>query len=61
MAEIGGYVGLLLGASLVYLGHINNSVLDFFFGKKEQEMTRKQTINTIEPIQVQSARVEYGY
>ena len=31
-AEIGGYVGLLLGASLVNIGQINNVLLDYFYG-----------------------------
>lgn len=62
-AEIGGYVGLLLGASLVNLGHINSALLDMCFGKsKENEKALKenntlyeeQTVETIEPIQAQS-------
>ena len=31
-AEIGGYVGLLLGASLVNVGKINNLLLEYFYG-----------------------------
>ena len=62
-AEIGGYVGLLLGASLVNLGHINSALLDMCFGKsKENEPALREnntlfeelTIKTIEPRQVQS-------
>ena len=40
-AEIGGYVGLLLGASLVNLGQINNFLLDYFFGNVT-ELTQQQ-------------------
>ena len=57
MAEIGGYVGLLLGASLVNIGQINGVLLDFCFGKEESlaNMSEKQqTVKTIEPIKVQS-------
>ena len=69
-AEIGGYVGLLLGASLVNLGHINSALLDICFGKsKENEKALKdkgsslnhvdrfleeQIVKTIEKRQVQS-------
>ena len=69
-AEIGGYVGLLLGASLVNLGHINSALLDICFGKsKENEKALKdkgpslnhvdrfleeQIVKTIETRQVQS-------
>ena len=56
-AEIGGYVGLLLGASLVNIGQINGVLLDFCFGKEESlaNMSEKQqTVKTIEPIKVQS-------
>ena len=34
-AEIGGYVGLLLGASLVNIGRINSFLLDWCFLKEE--------------------------
>ena len=37
IAEIGGYVGLLLGASLVNLGKINSFLLDRCFDSKEEE------------------------
>ena len=62
-AEIGGYVGLLLGASLVNLGHINSALLDMCFGKSKENKTalnenntlyKEQTVETIEPIQAQS-------
>ncbi len=31
MAEIGGYVGLLLGFSLYNLSEINNTLIDFLY------------------------------
>ncbi len=36
-AEIGGYVGLLLGASLVNVGYINNFLLDFCLDKDKSK------------------------
>lgn len=36
LAEIGGYVGLLLGASLVEFGKINSFLLDLCFGSKTE-------------------------
>lgn len=39
VAEIGGYVGLLLGASLVNLGQINNVVLEYFYGGNDVVLT----------------------
>ena len=45
-AEIGGYVGLLLGASLVNIGQINNFLLDYFYGGVEEltaDRLRKMT------------------
>ena len=62
-AEIGGYVGLLLGASLVNLGRINSALLDICFGKSEENnkalkenntLFDSQTVKTIQPSKVQS-------
>ena len=39
-AEIGGYVGLLLGASLVNVGQINNFLLDYFYGEARLDADR---------------------
>lgn len=54
-AEIGGYVGLLLGASLVNLGQINNFLLDYFYGEDEVELTadrlRKMTKSPFKRLQ----------
>jgi hypothetical protein len=39
IAEIGGYVGLLLGASLVNLGRINSFLLDVFLASHKKQTT----------------------
>ena len=46
IAEIGGYVGLLLGASLVNIGRINSALLDLCFGNTK-EISETPTIKTI--------------
>jgi hypothetical protein len=47
-AEIGGYVGLLLGASLVNLGSINSFLLDWCLGEeKDQTVTEKNIVKSI--------------
>ena len=40
LAEIGGYVGLLLGASLVNIGSVNSYFLDKCLVKKPDENTK---------------------
>ena len=37
VAEIGGYVGLLMGVSLFKLADINNLCIDYYAAKKEEE------------------------
>ena len=44
---IGGYVGLLLGASAVKLANINGFLLDFCFGKEKSNKILDLTQNTI--------------
>jgi hypothetical protein len=46
-AEIGGYVGLLLGASLVNLGSINSFLLDLCLGGKDKKETLENNIKAI--------------
>ena len=41
LAEIGGYVGLLLGASLVNIGQVNSYFLDKCLVKKRPDETTK--------------------
>ncbi len=58
VAEIGGYVGLLLGASLVNIGRINSFLLDICVGKdpdspfdKSPEMkTRSHRVTQVAPM-----------
>ena len=53
IAEIGGYVGLLLGASLVNLGEINSFLLDLCFHKDrkkeedEAKVVKVKHVNTV--------------
>lgn len=56
VAEIGGYVGLLLGVSLFKLADINNFFLDYAIEKNEEQENSKQImtirskpVNTLEP------------
>lgn len=42
LAEIGGYVGLLLGVSLFNLGHINNVIIDWAFQSEEDKRKAKE-------------------
>ena len=42
-AEIGAYVGLLLGASLANLGMINSYLIDRFFGKGKERISPEPT------------------
>ena len=44
---LGGYVGLLLGASAVKLANINGFLLDFCFGKEKSNKIIDLTQNTI--------------
>ena len=44
---LGGYVGLLLGASAVKLANINGFLLDFCFGKENSNKIIDLTQNTI--------------
>ena len=44
---LGGYVGLLLGASAVKLANINGFLLDFCFGKEKSNKILDLTQNTI--------------
>ena len=44
---LGGYVGLLLGASAVKLANINGFLLDFCFGKEKSNKIIDLTKNTI--------------
>ena len=37
LAEIGGWVGLLIGASLVNISHVNGFLLDLCFHRKSKE------------------------
>ena len=43
VAEIGGYVGLLLGASLVNIGKANSWILDFCLSKKRGQNDPKMS------------------
>ena len=44
LAEIGGWVGLLVGASLVNIGKINGFLLDLcLFKKSEEESNNNKT------------------
>ena len=56
-AEIGAYVGLLLGASLVNLGGINNSLLEYCFNKEDYE--KETMVTPIKNIQVRPANETY--
>ena len=50
-AEVGAFVGLILGVSLVNLGTINSALLDLFFGpksKKEEEKWARKV--DVEPV-----------
>ena len=47
LAEIGGYVGLLLGASLAKLGTLNSMVLDFCFGRRKKKIKRTPHLKRI--------------
>jgi len=51
LAEIGGYVGLLLGASLVNIGKINSFLLDRCLVKKS-DTPKSSHINTNHQIKV---------
>jgi hypothetical protein len=46
-AEIGGYVGLLLGASLVNLGRINSFLLDLCFGEEDKKEPMENKVKAI--------------
>ena len=52
LAEIGGYVGLLLGASLVNIGKINSFLLDRCLVKKSPDNPKSSHINTNHQIKV---------
>ena len=52
VAEIGGYVGLLLGASLVNIGQINSFLLDKCLVKKSVENSKISQINPKHQINV---------
>jgi hypothetical protein len=56
-AEIGGYVGLLLGASLVNIGHINNFLLDNFFGQTNTDINN----NEVKDISKQNLKIGPSY
>ena len=62
-AEIGAYVGLLLGASLLNLGGINSSLLEYCFNKNEFQHNPKDfnpqgKMNTTKIVRVQPVGVE---
>ncbi len=42
LAEIGGYVGLLVGASLVNVGNVNNFLLDLCFGRSKSKKKKDE-------------------
>ena len=52
VAEIGGYVGLLLGASLVNIGQINSFLLDKCLLKKSDEKSKISPMSTNHQIKV---------
>ena len=52
VAEIGGYVGLLLGASLVNIGQINSFLLDKCLLKKSDEKSKINPMNSNHQIKV---------
>ena len=54
VAEIGGYVGLLLGASLVNIGQINSFLLDKCLLKKSDEKSKISPMNSNHQIKVKS-------
>ena len=57
LAEIGGYVGLLLGASLANLGSLNSMVLDFCFGRrKKTPQDGLATVLAVVPLETRQAK-----
>ena len=63
-AEIGGYVGLLLGASLVNLGQINNFILDYMYGNNPeltQERMRKMLKSPFKRMEDFEGKSKNGY
>ena len=52
VAEIGGYVGLLLGASLVNIEQINSFLLDKCLLKKSDEKSKISPMNSNHQIKV---------
>ena len=47
IADIGGFIGVLLGFSLVDLGGINNHLLEMCFRNKKEEKNIKTTVKKI--------------
>ena len=56
-AEIGAYVGLLLGASLLNLGGMNSSLLEYCFNKNEFQNDQKD-LNSSGKIKTKTIRVQ---
>jgi len=50
VAEIGGYVGLLLGISLFKLGSYNNYLIDYYVSKKYRK--RSGEVTPVTPISI---------